>query len=227
MKVTTYRCKLTFLYPVLGTRPNTQIGMKYLADKFGIKPPQEEVDTLPDAVDTVMTKFVRNSEEKPCLYTLHIVGFLRETAEHTSKLLTPDRGRDKGKGYIPALKSKVERNVFVTPVTREKCLIELHLPPGGEIEPYERTIRRNTFSPGPAMTIGISESAPEGTWCEFGILVENPEITESILRQLLDRGERWGLGQHRSSQMWGTFTYELTPEDAYEEQVDLAEAEAA
>ena len=103
-----------FLTPVLGSQPGRDVASEYLAKKAGFESlPEDELETLPDALDKGTTMFHRNGKGTPVLSDYMVKGFLKN-AGHVLN------GRING---IKALKSKVNNLVFVSP-----RILDLHLP---------------------------------------------------------------------------------------------------
>jgi hypothetical protein len=88
----------------------------------------------------------------------------------------------------------------------------LHIPEGADYEPYnERALRAKTAQ-GPRVTLVRSEQLPEGTCFDCMLEVIESEISDTVLRDLLDQGYRRGFGQWRTG-CWGRFVYELTSDE--------------
>src|SRR5690606_17377877 len=104
------------------------------------------------------------------------------------------------------LRYKVSANVNVSP-----RIIPLHLPEGEVLDYLERPLRAEGAL-GPRVVVARSELAPAGSWLSCGLEVIRSEITQEVLRDLLDYGYNHGLGQWRSSGAYGTFRYELEVE---------------
>lgn len=197
MEMQTYQLKVLFLTPVLGSQPGKDVASTYLAKKAGFENglPEDEIETLPDALDKGTTVFHRNGKGTPVLFDYMVKGFLKN-AGHVLN------GKING---VKALKSKVNNLIFVSP-----RILDLHLPEGGEIQYLERPLRAETMQ-GPRVALARSEMLPEGTWFKCGITVYPGEIDEELLCELLNYGFHMGIGQWRNGS-WGQFRYELVKE---------------
>jgi len=192
-----YRLHVEFITPVLGTQSTREVATEFIAKKSGFEIPQDEQETLPEALERGTTVFHRK-DDKPVYYDYHILGFLREAGSVLNGKVT---------GGVKNLRSKVENNVFAFP--RQ---IELHVPDGADYEPYnERALRAKTAR-GPRVTLVRSEQLPEGTWFDAMLEVIDGEITENVLRDLFDFGYLRGFGQWRTG-CWGRFVYTLTSDE--------------
>lgn len=199
MKTDGYKLKVIFETPLLGSQPTRDIATEFIARKNGFAElPEDEAELLPDALERGTTVFHRLADESPCLLNYHILGFLKESGKAQN---------GKVQDGIKALRSKVSSSVFVSP-----RIIPLHLPDGETVDYLERPLRAETAQ-GPRVALARSEMLPAGTWFTCGIEVLPGQITEEVLRDLLDYGWYRGLGQWHGSGAYGTFRYELTKED--------------
>lgn len=195
MDTKVYRVKVTFTTSVLGTQPQKDVATEFITSK-AIDPdtgelPEDEVNTLPVALEKGTTAF-HKLDGKPIMYDYQVKGFIKETGSVFNGL----RG-------VKNLKSKLENLVFVTP--RQ---IELHLPEGAEVTFCERPLRAMTAQ-GPRTSVARSEELPAGTWFECDLEVFQGQISEPLLRDLLDYGSRRGFLQWRNGGH-GRFTYEMS-----------------
>lgn len=204
MKTETYRLKVIFLTPVLGSQPgDPELASAFIAKKKGLDAlPMQDDELLPEALEKGTTTFHRvpGKPLQPALMNYQLLGFLKEAG----KVLN---GRVEGN--VKALRSKVEQRIAVSP-----RVLPLNLPKGEDWGPeyLERPLRAETMQ-GPRVTLARSEIIPEGTWFECGLEVIEGEIGEAVLRDLLDYGYMRGLGQWRNSGAYGTFRYELEKEE--------------
>lgn len=198
MKTDTYKLKVIFLTPVLGSQPTRDVATEFLAKKNGFTTlPEDEIELLPDALERGTTVFHRLPDGSPCVMNYHLLGFLKEAGKVQNGRVT---------GGVKALRSKVSSNVFVSP-----RFLQLHVPEGGGVDYLERPLRAETAQ-GPRVALARSEQLPEGTWFTAGLEILQGEISEDVLRDLLDYGYFRGLGQWRNSGAYGTFRYELVKE---------------
>jgi hypothetical protein len=198
MKTTTYKLKVIFTAPVLGSQPTRDIATEYIARKNGMELPQDESEMLPEKLERGTTVFHRNQNGNPCLLGYHLVGFLKESARVQNGKVV---------GGVKNLRSKAASCIFI----RDR-IIPLHVPEDAEIEYCERPLRAETAM-GPRVALARSEMLPEGTWFETGLEVLDGEMSEEVLRDLLDYGYFRGLCQWRGSGAYGNFRYELRQED--------------
>jgi len=205
VKLATYRVKIEFVTPCLGSQPTRDLATQYLAKKHGFAIAEDEVESLPDALEqatTVFHRFPGNGDEVLGLYDYQIKGFLKAAGQVLNGQLKMTNGKP-----LRALRSKVVKLVFVSPRR-----IPLSLPEGGEgVDVVERPLRAQTAQ-GERVALARSESVPEGTWFRCGLTVFPGQITEEVLVELLDYGFYQGLGQWRGGG-YGRFRYELTREE--------------
>lgn len=195
MEVKTYSVKVTFLREILGSQSTGDVMSRYVAEKNGITMPEDEINSLPEALDKGTTVFFRDRQDRPILFDYQVKGFIK----NAGKVLNGKSGMPKN------LRSKINDLVFISP--RE---ILLHLPDGEELTYKERPLRAETAQ-GPRVALARSEMLPVDTWCKFGVEVLPGEIDKSVLEELLDYGYYQGLGQWRNAR-WGSFRYELVEE---------------
>ena len=77
----------------------------------------------------------------------------------------------------------------------------------------ERPLRGMTMQ-GPRVSLQMSEMIPAGAVLKFQIetfSTAKTNVTETMLRAVLDYGQRIGYGQWRNSGEYGQFEYELSP----------------
>jgi hypothetical protein len=200
MKLQTYGLKVEFMTPVLGSQPTRDVATSYLAAKHGFTIPEDEIETLPDALEQGTTVFHRgrvNGGEGPVLFDYQMKGFLKHAGSTMNKQV---------EGGVANLRSKIANLVFVSP-----RMIPLIVPPGGEMDIIERPLRAQTAQ-GERVALARSEMLPEGTSFRCGMTVFPGPIIEEVLRELLDYGFYQGIGQWRGGG-WGRFRYELVRED--------------
>lgn len=202
MKLTSYQLKIVFLTPVLGSQPTKQVASEFLARKAGFgELPEAEIESLPDALERGTTVFHKDAKGTPMVAHHHVKGMLKNAAQVFNGKVV---------GGVKNLKSKVNNLVFIQP-----HLIPLTIPDGEEMTFNERPLRAETAM-GPRVALARSEQLPEGTAFTCKIVVFPGEISENILRELLNYGMFMGLGQWRNGG-YGQFRYELTKEDEWEE----------
>ena len=199
METQTYKLKITFIEPILGSQPTRDVASEYIAGKAGIELPADEAATLPEALERGTTVFHKDANGNPQVFNYVVKGFLKASA----KVLN-------GRSGLPRnLRSKVDDTVFVTPrnIELRNCGSDVR----EHIDFLERPLRAETAQ-GPRVALARSEMLPAGIWFECGLEVIKGEITESVLTELLDYGYHKGIGQWRNGG-YGSFRYELTRED--------------
>lgn len=191
-----YRIKIYFLTEVLGSQSTGEITTDYIAKKAGVEVPEDELDMLPEKLEKATTVFHKDKSGQPMMVAYQFKGFLKNAAQTMN-----------GKYGLPKnFKNKVERMVFIQP-----RFIPYVLPEGGEVTFCERALRAQTPK-GDRVCLARSEQLPIGTTVSFGISILPGEITESVLKDLLDYGYNQGVGQWRSAD-YGQFRYELIKEE--------------
>jgi hypothetical protein len=191
-----YRLELEFTGPILGTQPTREVAAEFIASKHAEingTLPADEAETLPESLERGTTVFHRAADGTPLMVSYQMKGFLKNAA-----------GIFNGSNGVKNMKKKVNDTVSVSPK-----FIPLVTPPGTAMEYCDRPLRAETMQ-GPRTTLARSEMLPEGTTCEMEIEVFDGDISESILRGLLDYGRVCGMFQWRNSGVYGTFEYRLT-----------------
>lgn len=200
MKTESYRVKVTFINPILGSQPAENVASVYIANRAGMPLPEDEVETLPDALDRGTTVFHKDASGRPVLWDYQIRGFLKAAAQVLN---------GKVSGNVRNLRSKVNSLVFVSP-----RLIRINGPDDADVRDLldylERPLRAQTAQ-GDRVALARSEMLPEGCSVTFGLEVLPGEISQGVIEDLLDYGFYSGLGQWRNGG-WGNFRYELVRE---------------
>jgi len=201
-----YLLKVIFTTPVLGSQPTGRVASEFLAKRAGFENglPEDEEQSLPEALEKGTTVFHRSPEGAPIFFNYQIKGFLKNAGLVLNGMVKNQSG-----AVVKALRSKVNNKVFVI----ERC-VELH-PPGNngakwqheDITYNERPLRAATAQ-GERVALARSEQLPEGTWFTCKLAVYPGDIDQLILEELLDYGFDMGLGQWRNGG-WGQFRYEL------------------
>jgi hypothetical protein len=101
----TYRLKITFINPLLGSQPTHDIATDYLAKKHGIQIDAEEEKLLPDVLEKGTTVFHTLEDGTSALMNYHILGFLKESGKIFNRKINGIRN----------LRYKVQSYVLVTP----------------------------------------------------------------------------------------------------------------
>jgi len=194
----TYKVKLTFLEPVLGTIPkDPDIYKSYIADKAALNDAQlaEELATVERIEEKGWTGFHNFPDGSPLIYDYAIKGFFKDACSSLKKV----EGSYSAK--LTAFKKVIDGLVFIEP--RQ---IPLILPDGSGLGILERPLRAQTAQ-GERITLARSDTCPVGTTMEFAILVLGG-VSEALLMEWLDYGKWKGLGQWRNA-AWGRFSCEV------------------
>lgn len=211
--MTTYRCIITYEEDLLGTAPtNKKIYQEFILGKAAdleaaaaaeeletvpVKTAAEELDALPlDTVTNGVTGFHRDNLGQNILYNYHLRGFFTEACSH--------RQRQEGtlSKALKAYKKVIRGQVHVWP---RRIPIILSRKPGM----LERPVRAQTPQ-GERVALTSSYTAPALSRIEFDIeVLDDKTVPEAMLREWLDFGRYIGMGQWRSSGLYGTFTYTL------------------
>ena len=194
----TYKLKVTFTEPILGTQPQQDIATEFIQSKArdaGLEVADEQ-ETLPEMLEKGTTVFHR-LDGYPIYYDYHVKGFLKASGKVQNGLCN-----------VRNLRSKVGDYVFVFP---RRIALKL---PDGEHKPefLERPLRAQTMQ-GERVALARSELLPVGTSFECELKVINEVMSEKLLRGLLDYGALCGMGQWRSGS-YGRFFYELSEVEA-------------
>jgi hypothetical protein len=150
------------------------------------------------------------------LYSYLIRGFLKSAGEALAPQLSTMKAKKgakvaedgteppKTKEPLKAIRSKIDKFVFVTPRRIYLGVME----PAGVVE---RPLRCMTMQ-GPRVTLARSDYVNAGTQLTFYItLFKNKEITWEMIDQLFEYGEFQGLGQFRSGSYGQFKVISVTP----------------
>lgn len=202
-----------FTDEVLGTSPNNkELYTDYIASKApeGTDVKKEiEMVGVTEAVEKGTTVFLREpddpDEDHVYISNHWLNGFLCSTAKSIRRV----SGKKFISSKMAAYEQKLKTLVFVEP-----RMIPLELPEGAELSICQRPLRASTPQ-GERVALASSEAAPEGTVIRFAIELMD-ETHEDWIRELLDYGRYYGLGQYRNSGK-GRFEWrELSEEKAKE-----------
>lgn len=199
-----YDMVITTSTPMLGSQPGRDDpASKFIRDKTREKYPamvipEDEIESLPEEISKGTTAFYRDENDRPILKSYQIKGCLKEAASVMN-----------GTDGMKNLRSKIENAVFFKP-------INLAIEYDGVIGIEERPLRAMTMQ-GPRVSLARSEKINEGAIIKCRIEVwkfPKCEITEDLLRELLDYAQVKGLGQWRNSGIFGQFSYKLEKMEA-------------
>ncbi len=192
---TTYSVKLELLEPMLGTTPALKsIWQNHIASKQakslkkqGLTEEEikEEIKELLDGVpgdeemlETGLTTFMQDGEGY-YVTDYFVEGFLKSAALVMREW-----------GTLKQLRSKVRQDLQVTP---RKIYVAK---PDAELAIVERPLRAKTAQ-GERVSIARSHAVPAGTILDFQIRSWKGIITKSCLADILEYGQKEGLGQWR------------------------------
>ena len=219
--------KLTFIEECLGMgTPDPETYAAYIAAN---KPAEQESseerkDRIKEEVDSITKKpeekegedneedeeveektlvFPKDDDNNPIFFDYQIIGYFKESA----KALNRCKGEDFAKETtsIKAFKSVINDCFFVFPRK-----VKINIPEGKEMGSCTRSIRCETAQ-GPRIALGISETVPEGSTCEFEVLLLSDKY-RNFLIECLNYGFLRGTGGWRNSGK-GKFTYEILSEE--------------
>lgn len=191
--------EIEFTSEVLGTASaDKELHSRFVASKAPDAPTMaQEVAAL--GVDEVegnaMTVFPRDGEGGPVLWDYQVKGFFKDACSMLRRVQGTESGKRK------AFKKEIDGLVFVEPRR-----IALRMPEGAEVGECQRPLRASTAQ-GERVALAHSESCPEGTTCEFTVVLLDDRL-EPALREWLDYGRRRGIGQWRNSGR-GTFEWRV------------------
>ncbi len=196
MDIKAFTLEIVFLTELLGSQTTREIAKEHIAAKNGIELAEDEELSLPEELERGTTVFYRYpGTELPAMRDYQIKGFLKNAAKELNGL----------SGLPKNLRSKVNGKVFVTP-----RWMRLELPEGGEMDYLERPLLAQTAQ-GQRVAIARSEMLPIGTKIRCSLELFPGDVTENVLRELLDYGFYYGLLQWRNAG-YGKFRYTLTQE---------------
>jgi hypothetical protein len=180
------KVEIEFINPMLGTVPKDPEIYKTFIET---KKPETEKDEEHTSVEKIEEKGwtgFHKDDKGYFIYNYMIKGFLKNAANNLKEQL--------GK---KALKSKINNFVFIEPrkIYFGKKEVDGVL---------ERPLRAQTAQ-GPRVTLARSDYMNEETRIKFNIIIlDHPEIKESLIDTLLEYGKLMGLGQFRNGE-YGSF----------------------
>ena len=183
MNIKRYKLHVNFITGPLGTQPQKDVATEYITSKAAGPDgelPADELLTLPEALEKGTTAF-HKLDGRPIFYDYMVKGFLKESGSIHN-----------GQRNVKNLRSKIDNLVFVEP--RQ---IAIRMPDGAEIAICERPLRAMTAQ-GPRTGLARSEELPAGTWFECRLKVYEGQISEPLLRDILEYGSDKGIGQWRN-----------------------------
>lgn len=194
MDIKAYELEVVFLTEVLGSQSTREVAKEHIARRAGVELAEDEELSLPEELERGTTIFYRypGEDDSPALRSYQLKGFFKNAAKELN-----------GQSGLPKnLRSKINGKVFISP-----RWLRLELPEGEELDYLERPLLANTAQ-GPRVALARSEVLPIGTRFRCSLEVYPGEITEHVLRELLDYGFHYGIGQWRNAD-FGQFRYTL------------------
>lgn len=211
---------LNFIRTVLGSAPaNEDLRTQYITAKMmsgktgmsgdvalekvkgeieNLKKDEAYQEKIKDLGDKALTVFYRNNEGLPSISNIQIRGFFKDAFAFVAKeqkLFT----KKSGEIYV--------QDAFYRDWIGDRIqFIEEYLPIKGNIEIFSRPLRCETMQ-GPRVAISSSESIKTPGPITFTLVTTN-DVTEDMVKSILDRGMFRGIGQWANAQ-YGTFTYTL------------------
>lgn len=182
----------------------------------------EEVESI--GVDAVVkeksTIFSRDKDGRVHVWDYQVKGMFKAACGALRTIEKSGKGEDDGDSESTAKKKKspaYESGKITNYLKKIDTLVHvfprkimLNLPEDGTIGSCQRPLRAKTAQ-GDRVALANSESVPSGTWCDIEIKLFDPSH-EAAVREWLDFGEFYGLGQWRNSGK-GRFTWEELDEE--------------
>lgn len=183
---------MEFIEPVLGTgNADPEIHRRFIAEKAGEAPKiEEEVEAIgvDDVFERGTTVFPKDDDGVPFAWDYQVKGFMKDAA----KMLRKADGMGKETKKVKAYKQEIDGLIFPQPRK-----IRFILPKGGEIAMCQRPLRAQTMQ-GERVTLVSSEELPEGTTCEFDVVLLKDSLLDAVV-EWFEYGEYRGFGQWRNS----------------------------
>ena len=203
------RIRVTLTENMLGTVPkDKEVYKTYIGTKKPETNGEDESQTVEEIEEKGWTGFMCDTHDPTIgthvpstigcdpqkglfVWDYYVKGFLK----HAGNVL-------KEEVKVKALRSKIDDFVFVFP---RRVYLNKEKPDGI----LERPLRAQTMQ-GPRVTLARSDFISAGSQFEFEIKLYPPhkQITEELIKTLLDYGQYMGFGQFRNGG-YGRFTYEV------------------
>lgn len=182
-----FKITMTLTEALLGTAPlNKGLYSEFIASKAENGNTDDEIESVPEAIEKGTTGFHRTPDGKPALYDYMIKGLLKDAAG----MLRRVPGTKSSK--VTAYKKLIDGLVFVTP-----RLIPIEFSRlADEVGILERPLRAQTPQ-GERVALARSEMIPAGATIEFTLNLLDPSL-EPWVRELFEYGQLRGLGQWRN-----------------------------
>jgi len=200
------KVRLTFVKPILGTKPNDpEIHSRFVASKApDHETMEQEVAALgaEEVEERGKTVFFKMEDGTPYLKSYQVKGFFKEAARTLKKV-----PGTKTKNLTAFLK-RIDNFIFVYgDLPDDDEVIPLYMPLDMDLTATDnqRPLRASTPQ-GERVALAHSEEAPAGTYFECSITLLR-DSDEALVREWLDYGRWKGMGQWRNSGM-GRFTWE-------------------
>lgn len=197
METTKYHAELKFTEPLLGVVPkNPEVYAAWVA----IKAAAQSDEVSPDVTEEHSWTGFPCDEEGLFLWDYQVKGYFKEAASVSPKAL----GKVKKDGSFWSgrmVRSWLDKCLFILP---RRIYLGVKEPAGC----IERPLRASTLQ-GDRIALARSDYVAADTTIEFDIVtLVDSRITEKALREWLDYGEFFGIGQFRTGG-WGRFVYTL------------------
>lgn len=181
MEKKTLEVKIKLLEQMLGTAPDPEVYTNFIASKAPKgTDTDEEIETLEELEDKGTTRFHKD-DNGLFIYNYMILGFLKEAGNALKEQLN-----------IKALKSKIEKFVFVYPR-------KIYLGKTEADSVLERPLRIMSAK-GMRTALAKSECVDAGLELSFRIvLLDNKEVTPETIKEILEYGQFKGLAQWRNA----------------------------
>jgi len=205
--------ELTLTEPMLGTKPDDpKVFESFVASKApNDDKRKQELESMEHVERAGTTRFARD-ETGFKLFAYQIEGCLKDKGE-TLRQCNPKLGAEEGRRGKKwgAIKSKIDRFLCVYPIGKPYgrdiyLLDDKGKPKKAADGSCERPLRAETMQ-GPRVTLARSETVAAGTRLRFTIdVLDGSPISREMVKQMLDMGQRRGLGQWRNAGN-GRFTW--------------------
>ena len=202
----TLHVHIEFTQPILGTgSSDPKIHERFIASKAPDAPSKaEEVAAIgvDEMVERGTTVFPKTADGKPFLWNYMLKGFFKDACG-SMRRATGSKSKE-----LRAYKQEIDRCIFCNP---RRVLLDM--PEGGEIGFMERPLRAETAQ-GPRVALASSEMLPEGTTCDFDVVLLNHDLQKYLI-EWLAYGQLRGIGQWRNAD-WGQFHCSVTDDGGKE-----------
>lgn len=193
----TYKIKLIFTEPLLGTVPkDPEVYASHIMTKVALTDEQvaEELESVEHTEEKGWTGFHKDPYDAPFIYDYVIKGFFKDACSMLR------RNKVFKSSKLTAHKKVIDGLVFIYP---RQIKLDLN---GQDLGMLERPLRAQTAQ-GERVALARSDVAPPGSFIEFEIKILG-SVSLVLLEEWLDYGAMRGLGQWRNAG-YGRFDYTL------------------